>query len=147
MSDAESESPQRAEGGPASLESPCDAIMSALPDGIEAEAEAVTEQAIEEAFGGEGKLPRFSPGFEKGSAALRALVEERWGIVSQDSTELVYVEPGAFAYDYGRVYLFNHLQRPAFVKSSIDSRAVFLPHCLQNRKLHRILICCTGESC
>ncbi len=113
--------------------------MSALPEGIESDVEAMASRAIEEAFG--GKAPRFSKGFEKGSAALRAIVEQRWGTVSQDSAELIYVEPGAFAYDYGRVYLFNHLQRPAFEKSSIDGRAIFVPHCLQNRKK------CTAEEC
>lgn len=68
---------------------------------------------------------------------IRIALEQRLALefpVSDLGDALTYTEVGAFARDFGSVLLFNALHRPRFRAIPIEKRAIFLPHCLQDRK-------------
>ena len=114
-----------------------------LPEGIEDVAKELVQKALleilEEADDDRAAVPDFSEAYPIAAEHLRKLVAESFGETRQEGPELEYVSEGAFCYDYGRVMIFNRLQRPACREVPVAERAIFLPHCLQNRKR------CTAE--
>ena len=110
-----------------------------LPDDIERVTRELVQKAIFEVLGdAEGskgaKIPLFEEGYAAAAERLKALAAESFGESKQAEGGLEYVSPGAFVYDYGRVLVFNRLQRAAFETADVAERVLFLPHCLQNRR-------------
>jgi len=106
-----------------------------LPDDIDRVVGELVLKAFADALGDADARPPFREGFPAVAEALKRLTDERFGGHAQPAELSVeYVSPGAFVYDMGRVAVANALQAEAFSATAPRERAVFLPHCLQNRK-------------
>ena len=72
--------------------------------------------------------------FDSLKPAVEDFAASLFGEARPDEERLTYASPGHFARDYAVLLLFNRLHLPAFRAVPVERRALFLPHCLQDRR-------------